>query len=250
MGTKKTLLAMATTALLTACGGGGGGSDSAPSTPPEPVPPPVETSKTAEGFWEGYTAAGWGASVVILENGETWGITTDGVQIGAVYGHTENNESNIFGSGFEAVGGMVYPGSFSGTFNSHENINIKLSSSNDFHGTYIEDYDRPANSQDIVGSYAGYGVTLKTYPVPTSFSIDKDGVIRGASDYCLISGSASPRASGKNVFDLKITLSGSSCPVSGTSTKGIAYYNKQENYLMAMGLNSSQTDGFIYVGGK
>lgn len=247
MGTKKTLLAMATTALLTACGGG---SDSAPSTPPEPVPPPVETSKTAEGFWEGRTSDGMQAAAVVLENGETWGITADGYQIGAFYGQIQSNDSKISGSGFEAIGGKVYSGSINGTFNSRKNISITSSAGGYFYADYVDDYDYPANLQDIAGSYYGLGVTLQTYPELTSISIDKSGVIKGSSSYCSISGSASPRASGKNVFDLKITLSGSNCPVSGVSTKGIAYYDRQEKSVLAMGLNSNQTDGFIYIGDK
>ena len=48
-----------------------------------------------------------------------------------------------------------------------------------------------------------------------------------------------------------MTLNGSNCALgNGTRTAGIAYYDPSTRQVLVMALNSSKTDGFIYLGAK
>jgi hypothetical protein len=68
---------------------------------------------------------------------------------------------------------------------------------------------------------------------------------------CNASGTVKPRASGKNIFDLSISFSGSSCALgAGTVATGIAYYNALTHQVLMLALNALNTDGFIYLGTK
>ena len=66
---------------------------------------------------------------------------------------------------------------------------------------------------------------------------------------CSASGSALPRPTGKNVFDVNVTFSGSSCALgNGTTVRGIGIY--ADGTLVAEALNGSKTDGFFYIATK
>ena len=103
-GNKKMMLAVCV-AALTACGGGGG-SDG--------------PSSTAEGFWVGPTSSGYTARLVVLENGETWGLySTPTAIVGALYGSTNSsNNGTLTGSGsdFYFPGRLLQTANYSGTF--------------------------------------------------------------------------------------------------------------------------------------
>ena len=58
-------------------------------------------------------------------------------------------------------------------------------------------------------------------------------------------------SSGKNIFDVALTFTGSTCGLgNGASTKGIAYYDATTRRVIAMAMNTAKSDGFIYVGQK
>jgi hypothetical protein len=77
------------------------------------------------------------------------------------------------------------------------------------------------------------------------------GAISSTGATCSASGTAKPRSSGKNVFDVSITFTGTNCALgNNTVTTGVGYYDAATRQVLVMALNSAKTDGFIYVGVK
>lgn len=58
-----------------------------------------------------------------------------------------------------------------------------------------------------------------------------------------------PRASGKNIYNLQLTFTGNYCALgNGTTVNGVATYDSVSRQLVAMGLNNAKSDGLIYIG--
>lgn len=226
-------------AVLTACGGG---DDAAPTV-------------AAEGFWSATTNAGTGVTLAILENGETWGVTEDGYSItGVLYGNATSNGNSISGTGksFNLLSHTVTPGTFSGTFTPKGALSVTTSDGAVISARYEAEYDQPALLSNIAGTYAGEGVsglsTVQSVPV----TIAADGSLSTPVDpECTASGAVTPRRSGKNVFNVSVTFSGTNCALgNGTTTTGVAYYDTVDQSLLVLALNAAKTDGFIYAGLK
>lgn len=240
----KTLTALSLVAALTACGGGGG-DDSTTAKP---------AAATAEGFWTGTTSNGLKAYVAILENGETWGFYTNssGTSLaGAFYGNSTSSGTSLSGSGLDFYNGAANVTSYSGTFAPKSTLAVTMGNGVRVNGSYSTDYDKPASLATLAGTYYGYGLTAKSAATYTPVTFSSSGTITAGNSFCSMAGTATPRASGKNVFDLRVTFTGSACALpSGTSVNGIAYYDAAARTLLAMGLNGSKNDGFIYTGTK
>ena len=229
------------TALLAACGGGGGAG-------PAPI-------VTAEGFWEGTASTGNSVALAVLETGETWGVyTSNGSIVGALYGNTASSGTTLSGTGkdFNIPSRSVGSGSYTGTFVEKSSIRVATSLGSTFSGAYVTTYDQPASMVAAAGTFSGQGVS-GTSPVQTvSVTISPSGAITvPASLGCSAAGSAKPRTSGKNIFDVTVTFTGSTCALGdGASTTGIAYYNATTRRVLVMAMNAAKSDGFIYVGQK
>ncbi len=237
--------ALVAATLLTACGGGG---SDAPSTP---APPPAATS--VEGFWTGKSAAGFDVALAVLENGDTWGVyTSNGAIYGALQGNTTSSGGTLTGSGreFDLGSGTMASGTYNGTYTAKTRIDVRLSNGTAFAGTYATAYDQPASLSALAGTYTGSGVSTGAPVQSMTVTISATGAISAPPSLgCSISGSAAPRAGGKNIFDLRITFAGASCTLgNGATASGVAYY--EGGTLLAMGLLPSQTAGFIFTGRK
>lgn len=241
----KTVMQFAVLALavsLGACGGGGDGGTSA-------------SSGTAEGFWQGPTSTGFNASVVVLENGETWGFYTSGnLLVGALYGQTQSAGSTVSGSGsdFNIPSRTVTASSYSGTVSPKSSISIRTAAGTTFNGAYSSAYDQPALLSNVAGTFAGFGVTGRTSGQSISATISSSGAITvPTTNGCGAAGTATPRSSGKNIFNVTVTFAGSSCALgNGTVTTGVAYYDVGSRQVLVLAMNPAKTDGFIYVGSK
>lgn len=241
----KQIAALGLTVLLAACGGGG---DS--STPAAPTPIP-----TAEGFWEGSASTGVDVALAVLENGETWGVyTSGGTLVGALYGNTISSGTTLSGSGrdFNIPSRTVTAATYSGTFSAKSSIKVVTSTGASFSGAYNAAYDQPASLTVLAGTYSGWGVSGTTSPQTISATITSAGAITvPASLGCAATGTAKPRASGKNIFDVTVTFIGTTCALgNGTSTTGVGYYDTASREVLVMSMNSSKSDGFIFVGKK
>lgn len=236
-------------ALLTACGGGDSGST--PSSAPAPVITP-----SAEGFWEGPASTGVSVALAVLETGETWGVytSTNGTIVGALFGNTASNSSTLTGSGqdFNIPARSVSSSNYSGTFTAKNTINVTTSSGGTFSGTYKPAYDSPVSLTTVSGAFAGTGVSGNSSVQQIGITISPSGVISvPGTQGCSASGSAAPRASGKNILNVTVKFTGANCALGdGTSTTGIAYYDTVAQRLLVLALNASKSDGFIYIGQK
>jgi hypothetical protein len=103
----------------------------------------------------------------------------------------------------------------------------------------------------LSGSYSGWGVTGTTSAQSASVSFSSSGSIASYSPGCNATGTAAPRASGKNIFNVSVTFTGAHCALgNGAVTTGIAYYDSSTGQLLLMALNGGKTDGFIYAAQK
>lgn len=235
---------LALAAALVGCGGGGGGGDGGDDAP--------GGRTTAEGIWTGRSSAGYDVALVVLDNGETWGVYAreDGIH-GALHGTTSSGEGNLSGSGreFDIVSGSITRGSFTGRYTPRERMTVTLPNGS-LSAEYSDDYDRPASLSALAGSYSGVGVATGTQGAAVTLQVSSTGAISAplAPD-CTAGGTVAPRPGGKNVFDLRITFTGAGCVMgNGTAVNGIAYY--EDGTVLAMGLRPSSDDGFIFVGLK
>ncbi|PKO61369.1 MAG: hypothetical protein CVU24_08950 [Betaproteobacteria bacterium HGW-Betaproteobacteria-18] len=241
----KRLTVLAAALVLSACGGGGG--DGATT--------PVAAS-SAEGFWNGTTPTGTQVSLAILENGETWGLyASSGSVVGALYGNTTTSGTALSGSGtgFNFLTRTSSSGTYSGNVTTKEAITVNVSDGTKFSGTYDTSYDQAASLATLAGTYTGWGVTGATAAQAATVVVDVNGNISSSfvsgSLTCTTSGTATPRASGKNIFNLQLTFTGNYCALdNGTVVNGVATYDNVNRQIIAMGLNSAKSDGLIYVG--
>lgn len=227
-------------ALLAGCGGGD--DNAAPAA-------------TAEGFWEGRSSTGVDVALAILENGQTWGIyTANNTLVGALYGNTTSSGTTLSGSGrdFNLPSRTVEAGTYSGTFTPKRTITVKTSGGGAFTGTYNAEYEKPASLAALAGTFYGWGISGNSLAQTISATISTSGAITvPSSQGCSAAGRASPRASGKNIFDISITFSGSTCALgNGKSAAGIAYYDSASREVLVMAMNEAKSDGFIFAGQK
>jgi hypothetical protein len=207
---------------------------------------------SAEGFWVG-TSSPYAVHLAILENGETWGVYyANNTIYGALYGQTSTSGTTLSGNGidFYIPRLSVTSGSYNGTFVPMQTIRLSSSLGGIFSGNYSSEYDKAASVASIAGSYAGSGVTGSTPSQSVVVTVSSNGRVSASSGGCNISGTITPRASGKNVFNVSTTFSGSCALTSGTTTIGVGYYDASVRQILVMALTRNKNDGFIYIGTK
>lgn len=243
----KYTLASTALALLAACGGGSDDDDETT---------PVTSSVSAEGVWEGRTAAGTDLSILVLENNEIW--TLFGVRtassltvLGFNKGAGTQSGSTYSGSGVEFLAnGATTRGTFSATVVPGVSLNGTVTGAQpvSFSSTPLRsayNYNSPAQVSTIVGSWRGQ--TLGG--VVTQVAILANGSVVGSSGGCEFSGSITPRASGKNVFDVTLRFAGSPCVQPGQTVAGIGLASALPNgqtQLLVAGTNSANTAGTVF----
>lgn len=232
----------ASVSLIVACGGGGGGGST--------------TNASAEGVWTGTTSAGFDLNVLVLENNEVlaiFGQVTNDVfgVVGFNRGSGIVNGTNLRGNGTEYVfDGSVTAGTLNATINEGLSLNgtVVGASSVTFQttplsGTY--NYNTAAQLSDAEGVWSGELLNGDA----TSVTISSNGSIVGVSNGCNFSGTTTPRASGKNVFNTQITFAGSPCALPGQTVSGFALAypitNNTTQLLVAV-TNSQNTAGTVF----
>lgn len=246
----KTFAITMVAALVAACGGGsgggGGGSGSVANQDPQ-------------GIWNGTSSAGFNISSLVLENGEFYTMfSRNGLAYGIDYGTGTVSGSTISGSlqEFYIPNNSVTSGSISASFVPKSTLNGSASYANGtsttFTTTYNSSYDTPASLSTLTGNYVGTYYTGAN----VRLSIASNGVVSGGATNadCSITGSATPRSSGKNVYNMSLTFSGTQCaPAPGTGVQtGVAVLGQAngQTYIYTAGLNSAKTNGFFWIGQK
>ena len=227
---------------LVACGGGGGGA--------APAAAPVAVANAAEGIWGGAITGGDTFLFTILENGETWSLSASATSIGLLSGTTTISGSSATVAGTTFTGGQGSVSStkgFAATVVPKATLNGVLTpGTTALSTTYDTTYDTAPSLAAVAGSYAGVVGTVKTARSAFALAISATGVVAATSGPCVIAGTATPRASGKGVVNLALTLTG--CDFS--SATGVAMFDPKTKTLVVMAMNPAKTDGMVFAGVK
>ncbi|HEY6511173.1 MAG TPA: hypothetical protein VI032_04300 [Burkholderiaceae bacterium] len=245
--TGATLLALG----LVACGGGGG--DSTPAPGP-----------TAEGVYGGtLSGSTTGAfQLMVLENGEYWALygtqSSSAFHVAGFLQGTGNSNSGSFTSSDTKDFGDLpaAAGSTSATYNAAaKTISGTVSTgagSTSFAGGPVAgsayNYDAPASLGTIAGNWTVTDLLGETIAI----SIAANGTFTAATNSgCNFSGTISPRASGKNVFDTALTFGSAPCALPGQPARGVAIaypLSASVTQLAVAVINTSRTVGTAAAG--
>lgn len=254
---KKTMALGGLVALaLSACGGGGDG------VVADPVKPPATVVTGVEGIWSGTTSNSLNVRGAVLENGETWSIVSDaaGEPVGFSYGTIQTSSGDVLtGSaqymnavyGFASAARTVETVNYTGKYSVRDAMETTTTAGVKFSGRYGTIYEQVASVSQLVGTFSGMSIANQ---IKGTVSVDvSTGGLVSIPTYpgCSVRGTAVPRASGRNVFDLPLSFNGTSCPVSsGAVIQSVVFYNDATRALMIMGLTSSKAESFIFTGTK
>ncbi len=222
----------ASTAFIAACGGGGSSSTTTPVT--IGTASAVAAVTKVEGYYTGTVSSGTQFQLLALENDQIYALIGNSDAQGVFRvaslvegpGTSSNGSFSISNAKEYSASGQVFTGSISGSFNPRTSVmgNVVSSSGTaSFTGTAptasLYNYDTPTPISAVAGDWSG--ATLFNEGVV--FSITASGAITGRSTSgCTFSGSAAPRATGKNVLDATVTFGAVPCGQPGITATGIA----------------------------
>ncbi len=239
---------VAAIALLIAGCGGGGSSNGNTSTP---------GAFQAQGIAQGTMAQGNSELDIILETGEFYNfVTAAGIALTVDHGTMLEAGASLSANlmQFNVATNTASSGVMTGLFIAQSAITgttvVNIYQYTAFSANYLPNYNTAATLSVLAGTYSGvysYGGT------PVTLTVSATGAITGTATNCAISGTATPRASGKNVYNVSLTLTGANCTPAGVGTAtGIMVLNSESglNRLYVASLNPAGTNGFFWVGTK
>lgn len=217
-------IAFAAILLLSACGGGG--SDG--GTPPAAGSP-------IEGAWGGTSSSGNVVEAIVLETGEAWAFTAVPIDpfsiapISFTQGVLTTSGTSISGPDgrtYDFFSGTTITGNATGTFVAGRSINLTVTSSLGTEQIALEaadpadfDYNAPATAAAITGAWPGF----------TSDGDSGTAQVTATGSYsmttaagCSVSGTLTPRPSGKNVYNATANFGPAPCLLPNGSARGIA----------------------------
>jgi hypothetical protein len=198
--------------------------------------------------------------MLALENADVWALygNMSGSAFlvkGFVQGPTSRNGTNFSSTAVKDFGfnpavsgsttGTATSASVSGTLSSNGAV---MSFSGAVPATSAYTYNTPAVLGQITGTWSLTGLdgTLATVNISTS------GNFTGNNAGCAISGTATPRASGKNVFNVTVTSGPSPCLTPGSVYNGIAVTyiipSSGARQLVVAAVNGARTVGTAFFG--
>lgn len=234
------VLATVALATLTACGGG---DDS--------------TSASAEGIWGGTTSSGEITALIVLPDGETWGIYGDEADAtaGILQGNLSMSGNRVSGTllDFNLTGLGQNSAGITGSVNSRSSMNLSINASASLSMTYDGSYDTPASLTAMAGTYSGSAFGLGGLDETARVVISGTNITTSSIDHpaCTGTGSVSLRSGGKAIVDFSIRFSGTGCLVpDNTTINGVAQYYASTSEITAIGLNSGRTQGVMMLASR
>jgi hypothetical protein len=213
-------MALSALLILSACGGGGGGGS----------PTPVATSPM-QGVFQGTSSNGKTIDALVLEDGSFWDIygipsgsalAVQGVAAGS--STASNGSFTLSFNDFYTPGNTAVSGTGSGTY-SGTNL-VGTLTENGVTGTFNltapvttnYNYNVAATIATVAGSWSGSLLDGETATV----NISSSGALTGTSSLgCAVTGTVTPRPSGKNVFNVSVTFGASPCALPNQTSTGI-----------------------------
>ncbi|XYJ88410.1 hypothetical protein AEMCBJ_12965 [Cupriavidus necator] len=252
-----TISALGLAAVLAACGGGGDSGSSSSTTTPSTQP-----AATAEGLYSGTSSSGYQIAGLVLETGEFYVLYGKGSTIyGVVQGNgTSSNGSFSSSNAFDFFlpNSSRIAATVSATYSAKQSLQGTLTEGGQgitFTSSYQSSYDTPASISAIAGTYSGAAAT-GSGTSPVSLTVKSDGTFSGtspgASGTCGYSGTVTPRATGKNVFNATVTFNGSNCALGTATVSGyaVSVVSGGVTMLYAVGLLPDRSNGFLAIGTK
>jgi hypothetical protein len=250
-------------AVLGGCGGGGdSGSGSTPAMPP-----------TIHAVYEG-TFSGGGTfdhlahQTFVLDNDQFYtfyGIPSNGlVAIGFLQGDGTLSNGSFSSTNLKdfSVTGTVQSGSLSASYNPGVSLNGSITSGADtftFTGAPLRsslyNFNIAAKPENISGTWSLKDMHADDVTVNIAANGTLNGTfLSGPSIGCLFSGTMTPRASGKNVFDLALTFGPAPCALAAVQISGVALEYRlsggsggKQQFIVA-GTNTARTTGAAFLG--
>lgn len=239
-------------ASLSACSDGGSET---------PAPPATASATSAEGLWNGTTNSGRSVAGLVLNDGTYWFLYTlmgnPSVVAGVVQGNGSSQNGSITSSNtkdFNLEGLGILNASINGSYVMKQSLSGTIVIANNggqstFTTTYNTDYDIPPNPALLTGTYSGSTATTGGVESVT-VTLSASGLISGSSlSGCTFTGSFAPRTSG-NAYDVSITFAGGVCSNGTNTVTGVAFFDAGTKRLYSAGLNSTRTNGFVFIGTK
>lgn len=240
-----------------------GGSTSGGSTSGGSTSNGTTSTSSAEGLWQGTTSMSQNVTGIVFENGEYWflySIPGNSNAIGGVIqGNATSNAGNIASSNgrdFNITELKLYDiSSLQGTYTTKSKLSGEItytdmpSSMVTFASTYNADYEKTPSLSALTGTYAGDAASSEGTASAIT-NISSTGQIIGTdASGCKFTGTATPHSRG-NVYNVTVTFSNEICTNSGTQVSGVAYFDSSTQQLYSAALNSTRTDGFLFIGTK
>jgi len=189
---------------------------------------------TAEGAYGGSLSGGSFGSFVlaVLENGSFWQFYGRGTPAALdVAGFVEGTGSSSAGA-FQSADGLDFgivpavSATVTATYTSAPTITGSVAEgvqSLTFTGAGVSGSTYDYKSAASLAALAGEWNVNTMSGVATTLTIADDGTFTGTDTVgCTLTGAATARASGKNVFDVRIVMGAAPCPAPATTLSGIA----------------------------
>lgn len=231
-----------------------GGSDTAAAPAPA-------SATSAEGLWNGTTNSGRTIAGLVLNDGTYWFLYTlmgnPSVVAGVVQGTGISQNGSITSSDtkdFNLEGLGILNASINGSYVMKQSLSGTIVIANNgghstFTTTYDTDYDIAPNASLLAGTYTGSTATNGGVETVTA-TLSAAGSISGSSlSGCAFTGSFAPRTSG-NAYDVSVTFTGGVCSNGTNTVTGVAFFDAATKKLYSAALNSTRTNGFVFIGTK
>lgn len=240
-------VALLSSLMLSACGGGGGDSTSA-----------LPAASAAQGAYLGTVSNGYEHNTIILDDGQfytLYGVTTAAGFVASRFLQGSGNANNgSFSSSNvkDYYGGSAFSGTLSASY-SASNFSGTLTeggTSVTFTGAPINAAVFDYNSAASLSTVSGVWNLTSIDGDPVALTLAANGSYTAFSGTCSITGTVTPRPSGKNVFNFTQTF-GSTCPLAGQSASGIAItylLTNGQRQLIVAETNASRTFGTALFG--
>lgn len=238
---------------VSACGSGGSDNNSNGSNPPTPA-------TSAEGLWNGTSGNGRTTAGVVLDDGTYWflySVVGDPLVVAGAFQGNSSSQNGAFTSSnakdFNLEGLGILDATVTGSYVMKQSLSgaiaILLGGQTTFNTTYNADYDLIPDVSLVVGTYTGSTATAGGTEIVTVTLSSPSSVTGSSTSGCSFTGSFSPRTRG-NVYDVSVTFAGGVCSNGASTVTGVAFFDAATKRLYSAALNSTRTNGFIYLGTK
>ncbi len=205
-----------------------------------------------QGMWSGTTSDGLGVKLIVLDNGETWGLYMLGSSIYAgLHGIADSAGSKIVIKGDEHYfnTGISPPLNIIGNVQAKSSMLLQsqhLSSKLKYNASY----DRPATHEAISGVWQFSGRSKFYDFTDIDVAIDNKGNFNIIQGGCLAIGKVTPRPGERNIYNATIKSIEGHCFADLTEMKGVASIDVQfgQKILLIFAKDASRKNSLVIAG--